>query len=841
MVANPELHPDLAQIRAHLHHITRRWVELDQPTTLELVFLTDEDVARVRNVQHFEPTPEGIAAAAEHAAAMNRHHLNAYAVVNPLDATNLPPLNKRASKEHIVASFFHWADADTVEAADNIKRLISPRSTFFVLTGTQPHLRPHVYWELDDPTRNLPAWEAIQYSISRALKTDDVSDAPRIMRLAGTINWPKPKKRDGRGYVAELTTLRIFPEDERPRVTSEQMARAFPHVERGSHRAPEADGFHIDTGGDFEGRSFEDYIAILRQCSTDGERHYGVRGLTAALAAMGVNRAMVEAMVRLHCPVIDRNVENLIDSAFAKYYRPEGKSAYEHEEAEAEQAKQAAADNPDEPQPEPRDISPVDIWGVFPAPELPRGLLPKVIEDFAVIQGEQMGADPGGLAAAALCVCCAAIPDDVRLKVKRHEDWTESARIWVALVGDPSTKKSPMLSAAERPLRKLDIELYRDFMRRKAEYDALKKDEKAEAEKPRQRRRRLEDTTIEAAAEVMADSPDGVLVVQDELSGWFGGMDRYSNGKGRDRSFWLQAFNGGVYAYNRVGRGAGMVQNLSACVLGGIQPEPIRGIVADAHDDGLIQRLFPIVLRPARLGSDDAPPSDAVRAYSEAVTALTRVEVDGPAFHIATGERPSLTLSDGAQRIRREMEERHLSLMAIECVSRKLAAHIGKYDGLFARLCVAFHAVENAGRVMIPSVVGEDVARRVAGFLGRFLLPHAIAFYNGILGLSDDHDRMTAVAGYILTHRLETVTARDVARGDSTMRKLTRADVMRVFEQLEALGWVAQQPTSARVNAAPAWTVNAEVHRLFAERREREAARRAAARDQLMEAMQCKE
>lgn len=841
MVAQTELRADVEQIAAHLRHITRRWHELGQPVMLETVLLSDDDSAVVKDVQHYEPTPEGITMAADHLAAMNKFRMNAYAVVNPLDARNMPKAGKRASKDNIVASFFHFADADSAEAAENIRRLISPRSTFFVLTGTQPCQRPHVYWELEDPARNMPAWEAVQYSISRALKTDDVSDAPRIMRVGGTINWPKPKKL-AKGYVAEATMLRIYTEDERPRVTSEQMARAFPHVDRTTKRHHTEGAPFIDTGL-FEGKTVDDYLELLRQASTDGEKHYGVRGITAVMAGAGVPRAFAEAMVRIACPVWDHNIETLIDSAYDKFFQPGGKDPFAHEKPEqAKTPKEDWEEDAEEPDQTPgRDVAPVDIWGVFPAPKLPKGLLPKVIEDFAFIQGEQMGADPGGLAAAALCVCCAAVSDDVKLRVKRYDEWHESARIWVALVGSPSTKKSPILSAAERPLRQIDADLYRDYIRRKIEYDRLKKDDKAEAERPRQRRRRLEDTTIEAAQEVMSDSPDGVLIVRDELSGWFGGMDRYSNGKGQDRSFWLQAFNGGVYAYNRVGRGAGMVNNLSACVLGGIQPEPIRSIVSDASDDGLIQRLFPIVLSPATLGSEDAPPTASLKAYNDLIEGLTRVEVDRPAGFIDTGvfgDRARLIFSAGAQRIRRELEEKHLSLTSVECFNRKLAAHIGKYDGLFARLCVVFHAVENVHRVMIPTMVTEDTARRAGDFLHRFLLRHAIAFYNGVLDLSDDHDRLSAVAGYILAHKLEAVSARDVARGDRTMRKLTKPDVLRIFEQLEAMAWVSPQPTLARANASIVWTVNPEVHRLFAERGEREAMIRAAARDAIKESSQ---
>jgi hypothetical protein len=129
-------------------------------------------------------------------------------------------------------------------------------------------------------------------------------------------------------------------------------------------------------------------------------------------------------------------------------------------------------------------------------------------------------------------------------------------------------------------------------------YEQLSREERRGVARARQQRLRLEDTTIEAAQEVLKDSSDGVLCIQDELSGWFGAMDKYSGrGANKDRGFWLQAFHGGPYALNRVARGVAMIENLSVSLLGGIQPEPIRAIAAETIDDGLLQRLIPIVLR----------------------------------------------------------------------------------------------------------------------------------------------------------------------------------------------------------------------------------------------------
>ena len=357
---------------------------------------------------------------------------------------------------------------------------------------------------------------------------------------------------------------------------------------------------------------------------------------------------------------------------------------------------------------------PFDLWGQFEPPTLPRGLLPDLIERFAFDQGMDIGADMAGLAMAALAVCAAATPDKVKLQVKKHNaGWLESARLWVALIGLPSTKKSPIMRAALWPFRKLDTELARMHSDEQAIYDGLSKEEKAHTQPPKNTRLLLQDTTIEAAQEVLKDSPNGVLCSHDELSGWFGAMDRYTSGRGAGaaRAFWLEAYNGGPHSVNRINRGALHIPNLSASLLGGIQPELIRKIAADSTDDGLLQRVLPIVLKQAVI-SQDEPTSDIVREYAELIGWLRHL-----------GEM-TVHFDDGAQRYRRELEQRYLDLQAIEAVNPKLSAHLGKYDGIFARLCLLWHCIESRYS-SLPPVIPEKTARRVGAFMHDFLLPHA--------------------------------------------------------------------------------------------------------------------
>lgn len=478
---------------------------------------------------------------------------------------------------------------------------------------------------------------------------------------------------------------------------------------------------------------------------------------------------------------------------------------------------------------------PIDLWDTFGPPDLPVGLLPNLIDTWARETGATMGADPAGLAMSAVAACAAAIPDRIELKVKRYSDWSEAPRIWVALVGPPSAKKSPVIGAATAPLCSIDSQLMREWQSQMATWEKLDKVEKSQFPKPRQVRLRLTDTTVEAAQQVLIDSTDGVLLLQDELTGFFGSMDRYGSGNkgGGDRAFWLQAWNGGEYAVNRVGRGATLIPNLSVSLVGGIQPEPFRKVAADMSDDGLIQRLFPIMLQKSKVGKDE-PLSDANIRYKNLIHDLRALRQPGKLG------LSFLTFSEGAQKVRVQLEEKHHGLQSLELVNKKLASHIGKYDGLFARLCVVWHCIDycscssgSGNPDHLPSEISQETAQNVADFMHSFLLPHAFAFYAGCLGLSSDHDRLENLAGYILAHKLDKVTNRDVQRGDRTMRKLSDFEVKPIFEQLEALGWL-QRKDGPRPSSKPHFLVNPLVHSKFERKAIEEAERRQQAREMIL-------
>lgn len=96
---------------------------------------------------------------------------------------------------------------------------------------------------------------------------------------------------------------------------------------------------------------------------------------------------------------------------------------------------------------------------------------------------------------------------------------------------------------------------------------------------PIRQRLRVSDATTEKMAELLSQTSRGLLMYRDELSGWLGGMDRYSN-RG-DRPFWLEAYGGRSFTVDRKSAPDPIiVDRLSVAVIGGQSfchgPEPDR-------------------------------------------------------------------------------------------------------------------------------------------------------------------------------------------------------------------------------------------------------------------------
>ena len=109
--------------------------------------------------------------------------------------------------------------------------------------------------------------------------------------------------------------------------------------------------------------------------------------------------------------------------------------------------------------------------------------------------------------------------------------------------------------------------------------------------KPPRPRVLVMDSTTEELQRLLAGQPRGLLHLRDKLTGWFGNLDRYG-GQGGERAFFLETWNGGSYAADRVKhRGQPLrIPRATLAMLGGMQPDRLREALAGA-DDGLAARF----------------------------------------------------------------------------------------------------------------------------------------------------------------------------------------------------------------------------------------------------------
>ena len=95
-----------------------------------------------------------------------------------------------------------------------------------------------------------------------------------------------------------------------------------------------------------------------------------------------------------------------------------------------------------------------DLWAEFVGPAFPLEVLPLPLAKFVDAEHHAMGADASALAMAALTAVAGAIHAETR--VRMGDSWYERPILWTALVGSPSSMKSPVIDKAIAPLRKID-------------------------------------------------------------------------------------------------------------------------------------------------------------------------------------------------------------------------------------------------------------------------------------------------------------------------------------------------------------------------------------------------
>lgn len=263
-------------------------------------------------------------------------------------------------------------------------------------------------------------------------------------------------------------------------------------------------------------------------------------------------------------------------------------------------------------------------------------MLPKCIYDFVyeISYNQQSPIDYSAITA--IISIGTVIGNSTNIRGKRKGSWLVTPNLWGAIVGEPSTRKTIAMKKALSPLKelqkkkkelwlkdeeertleklqyklrireldkKIDSKLLQELYKQHNDENDGKSAKELYAEKQsviaklkrnQPRRFIINNATLESFGDVLQANPLGVLVLNEELSGFISDMG--TREKKVERCFYLTGYDGDSdFSWDRVGRGHVEIPQVTLSMLGTIQPSEITHLVQSAMsrqvNDGFLQRL----------------------------------------------------------------------------------------------------------------------------------------------------------------------------------------------------------------------------------------------------------
>jgi phage/plasmid primase-like uncharacterized protein len=482
----------------------------------------------------------------------------------------------------------------------------------------------------------------------------------------------------------------------------------------------------------------------------------------------------------------------------------------------------------DEPKPIQQDLVPVPPFDF-------ENLFPNELSNFVKDESDRMVCSPDFIAAALLVSLGSVIGARCAIRPKSKDDWVIVPNLWGGCVGAPTTKKSPAIAAAMKPLIQLAKKARERHQEAVSTYEAdkivfaakkevIETNLKNEAKKktksnidqvarelqthqkkapnsPLERRYKTNDTTIEKLGVMLSENPQGLLILRDEIVGLLVSWDK--TGHEGDRTFFMESHNG-VSDFNtdRIGRNNIYIPNLCTSIFGGIQPDKLLGYLEQAANalgnDGMLQR-FQILVYPDSPKWEWRDRSPNIKAREE-VCAIFETLADFDPLEWGASPKndyckfPYFHFDEEAQNIFIEwMEGLHTKILPNED-NTLISQHIGKYEKLFPALALIFHLVDCTKKGNIGSIKKASAIK--AANWCTYLEAHARRCY-GLL--ADDGLRAAqALATKLSKAKLaDGFTARDVRRNQ--WRYLTNdMAVQSALDWLEDEGWLKSYEVGGR-------------------------------------------
>jgi hypothetical protein len=299
-----------------------------------------------------------------------------------------------------------------------------------------------------------------------------------------------------------------------------------------------------------------------------------------------------------------------------------------------------------------------------------------------------------------------------------------------------------------------------------------------EPESPVAERTWTDDATTEAVAKLLEQNPRGILMIRDELSGWFN-FDRYASGSGGDVAKWIEMYGGRPMMVDRKGGGTLFIPRAAVSIAGGIQPGILRRVLRAEHrENGLAARL--LLAYPPRVRKAWSEATVATATESAVAAMFERLyELSMDAGEDGEPMPRTITLAADAKEEFIAFYNSHARTQAALVADE--AAAWSKLEGYAARLALVIHLAREAlTNAPTPGPVDrQSVAAAVT--LVRWFGDEALRVYAMLAKPEADLDRLADWIG----RQPDGVTVRDLVRGPTPWRGnagRAEADLMRLVE-----------------------------------------------------------
>jgi len=510
------------------------------------------------------------------------------------------------------------------------------------------------------------------------------------------------------------------------------------------------------------------------------------------------------------------------------------------------------------PEPEPLIIESIKV------PPFPLIVLPDESEPFIEGIATRLQCPPDYVAGSFEILLSTIVGNRCCIKPKRKDDWLVVPNLWGAIVGRPSSFKTPaMNSGLVNPLSNLETKAREEFkvetekfeitlLKAEAKKKALKKDLESKAKTsdemdkvinaweaskenedvPSLKRYKTNDPTVEMMGILLEQNPTGMLLVRDELMALFSSWDK--PGREGDRSFYLESWPGdGSIVTDRVGRGTLFVDNLCISLFGGIQPGKLKayliGSMTGIQNDGLMQRLQ-ILLFPEPIKDFKWIDEYADKAQKKRINKILEelAEIDFKEWGAVKGEFdkfPYFTFTDEAQEVFKDWYVKTIKETKEDNGNEMLQEHLAKYASLMPTLALLDHLFDIAIKSLdgLPSPTEEEIETNMVGISEKsalkatsfceHLMKHAEKVYGLIANIE-----LQAAAALLTKIKLRKLkdkfTTRDVERKNWALLN-TPALVKSAFKELSETGWIREgetdKPTKGR-QPLPFYSVNPKIN-----------------------------